>query len=293
MIPALRLGLLTLLVALAPLANADVGGRLEGTAGTAAALSPPPNPDCMEQAQFFDELESRLRPAANVSQANVQQAMLRSMHAFFENQQQVLASVMEGDQDAGQRLARKWAECALSGFTLSGLQLEIVVQGLHGAVLTGDRQAMLLLATLLATGQGVDQDYLKSFDLFTRARDAHLRGQDMKDAYAMKRVRGISQRDARKRLAAYSFAFEQLFSHLADAHTQDLVSRIGESKFMLRLDPCKSSGTVDSEATHASFDQPLLQRLVDQAVSQLPAPGVDCDVQTGATGMPGTLIRYH
>ncbi len=290
--PALRLGLLALF-ALAPLANADEGRHLQGAA---AMLSPPPNPDCMEQAQFFGELNSRLGPASNpayVGQANVEQAMLRSMHSFFEDQQQMLASAMEGDHDAGQRLARKWAECALSGFTLSGLQREIVVQGLHEAVLAGDTQAMRLLATLLATGQGVEQDYLKSFDLFTRARDAHLRKQDMKDAYAMKRVRGISQRDARKRLAAYSFAFEQLFSHLADAHTQDLVSRIGESKFMLRLDPCNSRGTVDSEATHAAFDRALLQRIVDQAVSQLPAPGVDCDVQTGATGMPGTLIRYH
>ena len=288
--PALRLGLLALL-ALAPLANADEGRHHEGAAGTAVVLSPPPNPDCMEQEQFFGELDSRLGPASNT--AHVEEAMLRSMHSLFEDQQQMLASAMEGDHEAGQRLARKWAECGLSGFSLSGLQLEIVVQGLHEAVLAGDTQAMLLLATLLATGQGVDQDYLKSFDLFTRARDAHLRGQDMKDAYAMKRVRGISQRDARKRLAAYSFAFEQLFSHLADAHTQDLVSRLGSSKFTLRLDPCKSRGTVDSEGTHASFDRALLQRLVDQAVSRLPAPGVDCDVQTGATGMPGTLIRYH
>ena len=288
--PALRLGLLALL-ALAPLANADEGRHHEGAAGTAVVLSPPPNPDCMEQEQFLGELDSSLGPASNT--AHVEEAMLRSMHSFFEDQQQMLASAMEGDHDAGQRLARKWAECGLSGFSLSGLQLEIVVQGLHEAVLAGDTQAMLLLATLFATGQGVDQDYLKSFDLFTRARDAHLRGQDMKDAYAMKRVRGISQRDARKRLAAYSFAFEQLFSHLADAHTQDLVSRLGSSKFTLRLDPCKSRGTVDSEGTHASFDRALLQRLVDQAVSRLPAPGVDCDVQTGATGMPGTLIRYH
>ncbi|MEP6906769.1 MAG: SEL1-like repeat protein [Pseudoxanthomonas sp.] len=284
--PAPRLGLLALLL-LAPFARADEARAINAP----LALSPPPNPDCMEQEQFFGELNARLGSAAGTPR--VDQAMERLMYSFFEDQRQVLAQVMEGDQEAGQVLARKWAACALSGFSLSDLQVEIMVQGLHDAVQAGNKEAMLLLATLMATGQGVGQDYLKSFDLFTRARDEHLRDQDMKDAYAMKRVRGTSQRDARKRLAAYSFAFEQLFSHLADAHTQDLTSHIGESRFALQLNPCESSGTVNQEATDASFDPVLLQRIVNQAISRLPELGVGCDVQTVATGMPGTLVRYR
>lgn len=288
--PSLRVGLLVLFM-LAPLAKA--GEEVPAARGPAVpgVLLPPPNPDCMDQEQFFHEFRARLGPVANAQR--VEQAMTRSMHSFFEDQQQVVAEIMEGDRDAGRGQALKWAECALSGFALSGLQVEIMVQGLQDAVVAGDRRAMLLLATLLATGQGVDQDYLRSYGMFTRSRDAHLREQDMKDAYAMERVRGVSQREARKRLAAYSFAFEQLFSHLADAHTQDLAGRTGESRFALRLNPCASTGEVDPGGTDASFDQALLQRIIDQAVSRLPALGVGCDVQTGATGMPGTLIRYH
>ena len=284
--PALRLGLM-LFLALVPWAQVHAHGAIaEAPDG---ALLPPANPNCMDQQQFLEDFKTRLGDSAT-TQADTELARL--MHSFFEDQQQELAEVLEGDRATGRELARKWAECALGGFALSPMQEEIMVQGLSDAASAGDKRAMPLLATMLAIGQGVEQDYEKSFELFQRARDPHFRKQDMKEAYAMERVRGVSQRDARKRLAAYSFAFEQLFSYLADAHTRDLTGHIGESRFALSLNPCDSSGSVDAEKTDASFDQALLQRIVDEAVSRLPAVGVGCDVQSGATGMPGTLIRY-
>lgn len=253
------------------------------------------DPQCVDEAAFLRNMTTALVLAgnSNVASDRAQHHMRLLTHSFFEDQLQAMEDADEGDLVLQAALSKRWAGCNLAGYPLHPEHKKRMVLWLRTAASREDAEAMVHVATLTALGDGIDQNYRRAFELQMGTKDERRLGIDFTEMYGLEGKAAAKHSDATQRLAAYTFAFEELLSYQLDNMAVRLVPRAGKFEFGFALSPCGSSASIDMENTDPEFDMVLLQNLLQATVDHLPSVEVSCELQTLEVNNTVIVTRLH
>ena len=253
------------------------------------------DPQCIDEAAFLLNLTTALVRAGNDNVASdpSQQTMRLLTHSFFEDQLQELENADEGDLTLQAALSKRWAGCSLAGYPLDPEHKKRMLPWLQASADRGDTDAIVHWATLTALGDGVDQSYQSAFKLHIRTKDKRRLDIDFSQIYGLEGKAAAKHSDATQRLAAYTFAFEELLSYQLDNMAVRLVPRAGKFEFGFTLSPCGSYASIDMENTDPEFDMVLLQSLLQASVDRLLSVEVSCELQTLEVNNTVIVTRLH
>ncbi len=253
------------------------------------------DPQCIDEATFLLNLTTTLVSIGNENVAgdSAQHAMRLLMHSFFEDKLQEVENADEGDLALQAVLSKRWAGCRLAGYSLAPEHNKRMIPWLQASADRGDTDAIVHLATLTALGDGVDQSYQSAFKFHMRTKDKRRLDIDFTQIYGLEGKAAAKHSDATQRLAAYTFAFEELLSYQLDNMAVGLVPRAGKFEFGFALSPCGSSASINMENTDPEFDMALLQNLLQAAVDHLPSVEVSCELQTLEVNNTVIVTRLH
>lgn len=253
------------------------------------------DPQCIGEAAFLLNMTTALVRTGNDNVANdpSQQAMRQLSHSFFEDQLQEIEDADEGNLALQAALSKRWAGCSLAGYALDAQHKKRMLPWLQASADRDDTEALVHLATLTAVGYGVDQSYPRAYKLYAQAKDKRRMEIDFTSFYGLEGKAARAHSDITQRLAAYTFAFEELLSYRLDNAAVKLVPRAGKFEFGFTLSPCRSSASIDLENTDPEFDMDLLQSLLQASVDHLPSIQVSCELQTLEVNNTVIVTRLH
>jgi hypothetical protein len=253
------------------------------------------DPQCIDEAAFLLNMTTALVHAGNDNVANdpSQQAMRQLSHSFFEDQLQEIEDADEGNLALQAALSKRWAGCSLAGYTLDAQHKTRMLTWLQASADRDDTEALVHLATLTALGSGVDQSYPRAYKLYMQTKDKRRMEVDFTRFYDLEGKAARAQSDITQRLAAYTFAYEELLSYRLDNTAVKLVPHAGKFEFGFTLSPCRSYASIDMENTDPEFDMDLLQSLLQASVDHLPSIEVSCELQTLEINNTVLVTRLH
>ncbi|QWF19427.1 hypothetical protein [Lysobacter capsici] len=235
-----------------------------------ASAANPPNPVCLNQAEFIEQGRQTVSPAAFklMYDPAAKSSFLQMFKALFEQRNVVEQAAQSGDAKARAWLGVIWAQCRLDGFEYAPEKLERGLEYLNIAQANGDSEAPYLLAMYRVLGwDGQPASLLRAYPLMVEAGKLKPRAQ----------ADGVAKEpgDDQKSSAVYTIALQDLLeARLSSAKKLVNSPSATPIKVIARYPTCEKS--VQLEPTPETVNREAVLNLLNGVAAMLPVDGLDC-----------------
>lgn len=246
-----------------------------------AAAANPPNPVCLNEAEFIEQGRQTVSPAVFklMYDPAAKQSFMQMFKGLFEQRKAVEQAALAGDAKSRAWLGVLWAQCRLDGFEYSPDKLERGREYLNLAQRDGDPEAPYLLAMYQVLGwDGQPASLLRAYPLMVQAGRLKPRAQadgTVKEPSDHQKSRGV------RTIALVELIDKRMSSAKKLIAPLPLGAAVTPTEAVALYSTCDKS--VQLEPTPEAINREALLKVLNDIATMLPTDGLDCS-------QPGTRV---